>query len=122
MAVYSGVALVIGGIVTDSSRSFSTPASNHLLLARLSRSGDEHWGGKGYIAGRVTIDSVNPVSRRVRLFDLRTGMLAKEVWSDVDGNYRFDDVSMLSTFFVLTHDHLENYNAVVADRVTAVLA
>ncbi len=59
-----------------------------------------------------------PVSRRVRLLRKRDGLLAREVWSDAAGNYRFENVQHDIEYVVMSHDHTGLYNAVVADTVT----
>ena len=67
-------------------------------------------GGTLRVAGTVKIDGTPavPVRRRVRLFDVATGRPVRQVWSGADGTFLFDKV--------LTR----TYNAVVADRVSAV--
>lgn len=79
-------------------------------------------GGQGRIAGTVKVDSTPdyPVWRRVRLFALRDGRLAREAWSDpTTGAYSFDYVSRDLKFTVISYDHTGQYNAVVADNLTA---
>ena len=75
-------------------------------------------GGTGIISGTVTINTI-PGSRRVRLFDLKSGRLVREAWSDpATGAYQFVHIDRHRDYFVLVHDHLRIYNAVVADLVT----
>lgn len=56
-----------------------------------------------------------PVARKGRLIDTKSGRIAREVWSDVAGNYSFDYVAY-GPWTVLFHDHTGTYNAVVADN------
>ena len=79
-------------------------------------------GGTHRVAGTVAIDGTPavPVRRRVRLFHERTGRLVREVWSNLDGTFEFANLA-LAEYIVLTDDHTRLYNAVVADKVTAVV-
>jgi hypothetical protein len=72
------------------------------------------------IVGNVFVDDTPdiPVRRKVRLFNLIDGNLAREVWSDaVTGAYLFTGIA-LRDYFVVSHDHTGTYNAVIKDRVT----
>ena len=73
-------------------------------------------GGSGRVAGTVTIENV-PGARQVRLFNKRSGLLVSEVWSSPTGQYAFDGVDADQEYFVVTHDHLRVYNAVVQDML-----
>ncbi|MCK4165042.1 hypothetical protein HFK89_21925 [Ralstonia pseudosolanacearum] len=75
----------------------------------------DFWGN-GRIEGRVRIEGV-PAARRVRLFEALTGLLVAEAWSRRDGYYRFDYLDTGRDFFVLAHDHVRQFNAVIADWV-----
>lgn len=66
--------------------------------------------GSYYVAGTVTINAV-PVSRKVRLYLLKTGQLAGETWSAADGSYRFDGLEM-SEYYVWSEDYLRQYDPV----------
>jgi hypothetical protein len=76
--------------------------------------------GRGRITGKVTIETT-AASRRVRLFDLLTGILVAELWSAADGSYAFNQLDARRDYFVLAHDHVRQFNAVVADFVKPVL-
>lgn len=92
------------------------------LDARAESLGDQWWGGLGRIAGTVQIKGRpdSPVARKVRLFDVRTGILVRETWSDpVTGAYAFTGLDPTRDYLALAHDHTRQYNAVVADRLTA---
>jgi hypothetical protein len=92
------------------------------LAARAVSLGDQWWGGLGRIAGTVQIKGSpdRPVARQVRLFDVRTGILVRETWSDpVTGAYAFTGLDPARDYLALAHDHTRQYNAVVADRLTA---
>jgi hypothetical protein len=79
-------------------------------------------GGNGRIAGSVGIKGSpnTPVRRRVRLFDEKSGLLVREVFSDlVTGAYEFMYVSMEHKYTVVTYDYDNNYRAVLADNISA---
>jgi hypothetical protein len=75
----------------------------------------DFWGN-GRIEGKISIEGV-PASRKVRLFDVLTGLLIAETWSRKDGHYRFDYLDPNRDFFVLTHDYVRQFNAVIADWI-----
>jgi hypothetical protein len=82
-------------------------------------------GGNGRIVGSVAIKGSpnTPVQRRVRLFNEKTGMLVREVFSDpATGAYEFLYVSMDHKYTVVTFDYDNNYRAVVADNISAEFA
>lgn len=79
-------------------------------------------GGPFRVAGTVKIDGTPPVPvrRRVRLFDVISGRLVRQVWSDTGGAFSFERVRA-GEYLVVSDDYTRAYNAVVADRVLAVL-
>lgn len=83
-------------------------------LPLISRQNDFH--GIGRIEGVVSIEGT-PAARKVRLFDSRTSLLVAETWSQPNGRYRFDLLDLTRDYFVLSHDHTAQFNAVIADRV-----
>ncbi len=74
-------------------------------------------GGAGTIQGTVTIENI-PGARQVRLFDKRSGWVVAETWSSPTGHYEFNNVATDREYFVVAHDHLRVYNAVVQDMLT----
>ena len=74
-------------------------------------------GGTGTIQGTVTIENI-PGARQVRLFDKRSGLVVAETWSSPTGHYEFNNVAADREYFVVAHDHLRVYNAVVQDMLT----
>lgn len=70
--------------------------------------------GNGQIAGTVTVAGQAAV-RRVRLYDDATGALRGETWSGSDGSYQFAGLDRQRKYLAIAHDHLEQYNAAVAD-------
>jgi hypothetical protein len=84
--------------------------------AQLPSSRPRDFWGQGRIEGTVTIEGA-PSARKVRLFDLRTGLLIAQTWSRPDGAYRFDYLDASRDYFVLSHDHIRQFNAVIADGV-----
>jgi hypothetical protein len=75
----------------------------------------DFWGN-GAIAGKLSIEGT-PAARKVRLFDAMTGLLVAETWSRNDGQYRFDFLDPSRDYFVLAHDYVKQFNAVIADWV-----
>lgn len=82
---------------------------------------DAQDGGRYRVAGTVKIDGTpaTPVRRRVRLFDVVSGRLVREAWSAADGAFAFERIRD-GEYLVVSDDHTRLYNAVVADRVSAV--
>lgn len=78
-------------------------------------------GGPYRVAGTVKVDGTPavPVARRVRLFDVASGRLVRQVWSGADGAFAFARLRA-GEYLVVSDDHTRTYNAVVADRVAAV--
>lgn len=95
-----------------------TPFGTKRLL-RVHRVTDLYNGGVGTIRGKVTVDD-NPDSRKVRLYDLRSGRLLRMTWSAADGSYEFTGIDPALTYFVVGHDYTKTYNAVIQDMVKPV--
>jgi hypothetical protein len=75
-------------------------------------------GGAGRIYGTTTIAGTGvPVSRRVRVYNRNTGALLDQKWSGEDGSFEFTGFDVDSEYMVLSFDHTEVYNAVIADGV-----
>lgn len=82
---------------------------------------DQRYGGMYVVKGTVKVAGSPdvPVVRRVLLFNLLSScFLARAVWSSSDGSYRFDNVGR-GPWFVTSHDHTGEYNAVIADNIVA---
>jgi hypothetical protein len=78
----------------------------------------EHEGAGRIIGTTKNVgDPDYPVSRRVRLFRKRDGVLAREMWSDAAGNYQFNHVRADVEYVITSHDHTGLYNAVIADSI-----
>ncbi|MHC9036935.1 hypothetical protein ACYTTR_14515, partial [Cobetia marina] len=54
---------------------------------------------------------------RVRVHERATGRIVREMWSGVDGKYRFTDLDTRIAFYVMAFDHTLQQNAVVSDNV-----
>lgn len=78
-------------------------------------------GGGFSISGTVYLKGPpqTPVPRRVRLHDRATGRPVRETWSTADGHYEFTKIAA-GLYYVVTFDHTNNFNAVIADRIVAV--
>jgi hypothetical protein len=90
---------------------------NHKAATVLRAWKNIYQGGSGTIQGTVTIENI-PGARQVRLFDKRTGLVIGETWSTVTGHYEFNNINPTREYFVVAHDHLRVYNAVVQDMLT----
>ena len=86
---------------------------------------DIYRGGAGFVAGTVKErpkgapeGSEVPVSRRVRLYDERSGNRLGETWSDATtGAYRFEYIDLERIYTVLSYDHNGVFSAEVASGV-----
>lgn len=75
-----------------------------------------YYGGDRYIEGTVTLDGA-PVRRRVRLYDLRSGEIIGETWSNATtGLYRFDNVDEEREYQSIALDH-EKQSTPIAHEV-----
>lgn len=78
----------------------------------------EHYGDGRIVGTTKNIGDPNyPVSRRVRLYRKRDGLMARETWSNVAGDYVFEHVRADIPYVVIGYDHTGLYNAVIADGV-----
>lgn len=59
-----------------------------------------------------------PLSRRVRLYRDRDGMLIRETWSNAQGAYQFDYLEEWEAYTAISYDHTQTYRAVAADNLT----
>lgn len=78
-------------------------------------------GKGGYIAGRIFEKEI-PVIRRVMCYHRRTCLLVNMVYSDINGDYYFDDLEPNASYFVVALDENNDavqYNAVVQDLIAA---
>ena len=80
---------------------------------------DTRHGGNYRIVGTVTELGV-PGAYRVRLYERRTGLMAREMWSDSSGNYAFNFIAYRGDgYFAVAHDNDGNpLNAAIADLIT----
>ena len=73
--------------------------------------------GRGRIAGTVTVLG-QPASRRVRVYDLASGVLVGETWSSpIDGAYEIAGLNPARRYTVVGLDHTETHNAAIADLI-----
>lgn len=112
------MALIVAGAVARLSPGY--PAVVQRVAGSVVRGGDSRDGGGYRVPGTVAIDGTPdvPTRRQVRLFVKKEARLAREVWSDaVTGAYSFDNIK-LQPYFVVTHDYLGFYDAVIHDAIT----
>jgi hypothetical protein len=76
-----------------------------------------YFDGYGVISGVTTVENA-PKARRVRLYDKVSGLLLRETFSNSVGQYEFNSLDPAREYFVVAHDHLRIYNAVVQDMLT----
>lgn len=77
-------------------------------------------GGNGSISGTVKVGTL-AVKRKVRLYEANTGFFITEQWTGDDGSYLFSGVRTDIPYTVTSTDHTNQYNDVIAARVTAVV-
>lgn len=68
------------------------------------------------IADKVLIKGI-PTMRKVCLYLRVTNELVATTWSDVSGNYQFNNLQPNTEYYVLALDHERNYNAVIQDMI-----
>ena len=72
------------------------------------------------VSGIVTVGN-EPRSRKVRLHNLKTGELVREMWSDpVTGYYEFDQLELLE-YYVWSDDYTRIYEPVTHIALTSEL-
>lgn len=119
MATHTSAALLVG-VIALVTRPQPSPSSHKLEGVTFLR--DTYHSGNGKILGTVK-ESGTPdlaVRRRVRLHRKIDGMLIREVWSADDGSYAFLNVA-IQPYYVTSHDHTGNYNAVIKDSIVPVV-
>lgn len=75
----------------------------------------------GIITGKVLEQGV-PVSRRVLCHERATGVLVGSTWSDVSGDYVFNELDDSKKYYIVSLDEdmsTTQYNAVVQDLIPA---
>ena len=94
------------------------PPVRNVFVPSTMRIMDMHHGGQGSITGTVKDQGTpdTPVVRRVRLHRKSDGMLVRETWSAADGGYTFAKIAM-QLYYVVSHDHTGNFNAVIKDSI-----
>lgn len=82
---------------------------------------DREDGGLYRIYG-VVDRTGSPGSYRWRLFDRVSGRMIRELWTDSDGSYSFDNIAYrYQGYTMVLHDHSDTpCNATIFDRVTPV--
>lgn len=78
-------------------------------------------GGAGQVSGSVSNIGLpnQPVYRRVRLHEQRTGRLVREAWSDpVTGAYAFSGIRPDRKYYVAAFDHTGLYGGVIETDIT----
>lgn len=92
----------------------SSSASSHLTTSGLVLTGN------GSITGKV-LENGLPVSRRVMLYERRTGVYAAQTRSNKDGDYTFKRTNEALTYFIVSVDDNNDgvqYNLVGQDLIS----
>ena len=96
-----------------------TARSINLYPSRFEAARPLGFGGTGTVSGTTAVTGTPnaAVSRRVRLHDFETGLVAREMWSDTSGAYLFVKLAA-GDYYVTAFDQTGTYNAVIADKIT----
>lgn len=111
--------IILAGLLQNIAGAPPAILTRQALPALVAR--DMAHAGACRVAGTVTVAGTpdSPVHRRVRLYDRRTALLVREVFSDsVTGAYEFRQIAA-GRYFVVAHDHTDFFNAVIADDLAA---
>jgi hypothetical protein len=109
------------GYSSQSIGSQGSGSTNNNVILSVPFGKNIYHGGSGIIVGQ-TIENSSPVSRRVRLFNKRNGLLIKEVFSDNLGVYTFEYIDKRQEYFIMADDYRRIRNAVVMDGVVPIPA
>jgi hypothetical protein len=99
----------------------AAPAQASQGVMGLLQGQDMECGGHGCIYGTVELYAQAgniPLPRRVRLHRSRDGLLVREMWSDAQGNYRFEHITDRYKYDVIAWDHEGLQQSVVANDLT----
>lgn len=110
---------LLPGLFSHTAAPLSGPPSGGSRVYSAISGNDVEDQGRFSVHGTVAIASTPdvPVSRRVRLFCKASGRLVRETWSDAAGNYVFHNVRV-GPWLIVSHDHMNTYNAVIADNIS----
>jgi hypothetical protein len=111
----------IGGIFTFVAPAGILPPVKYNFVQAATKVRDFQYGGNGRVSGTTKIKGTpnTPVSRRVRLYEDRSGYLVSEQWSHADtGDYSFDNIRTDLSYTVIAYDQNHNFRAVLADNLT----
>jgi hypothetical protein len=110
----SDIGLVVAG--SPITQVVAAPVTTQAVKSLPFRAITPVFGGSGVISGVTKIGTL-AVKRKVHCFDSATMSLLSSKWSGDDGSYSFDGLDKGRRYTVLAADHLDVYNAVVADKV-----
>lgn len=82
-----------------------------------------YFHGKGSIVGtlkKAATPQDLPMSRRIYLIEEDSNIVVDEVWSDQNGNYRFDSIDENLHWTVVAYDHEQHFRSVIANNLKAV--
>lgn len=93
----------------------SAVIKDNVILVRINKPYSAINGSVSSIRGVVRKLGVN-LPCRVRLYEKQTGIKVDEILTDEFGNYVFTNLEKIK-FFIIAHDPLSQYNAVIQDNV-----
>lgn len=112
-AVYPGLEKSSNG---DQGQVVGPPNANGYLQVTGKR--DIYFGGGDSIKGVVTVENVPTGGKLVRLFDKASALLVGETVSAAGtGAYEFNGLDGRKEYFVVAHDNIRVYNAVISDMI-----
>lgn len=120
------ISTAVQSLATIASDGAMPPYGGTRLVAPLRGRNDHLSGvlgkGMGRVRGTVADEGKpndSPVSELVRLHRRADGLVVREMWSDrATGEFLFDYIDELQSYYVLSFDHDGNFLAVIADSLT----
>lgn len=111
--VYPGIEKSSNG---DQGQVVGSPNAKGYL--RVTGKKDIYFGGGDSIKGVVTVENVPTGGKLVRLFDKASALLVGETVSAAGtGAYEFNGLDGRKEYFVVAHDNIRVYNAVISDMI-----
>lgn len=111
--VYPGIEKSSNG---DQGQVVGSPNAKGYL--RVTGKKDIYFGGGDSIKGVVTVENVPTGGKLVRLFDKASALLVGETVSAAGtGSYEFNGLDGRKEYFVVAHDNIRVYNAVISDMI-----
>lgn len=94
----------------------SGPPVGKVTRAPFIQGPDTVYGGGDYLAGTTTLNNT-PQRAFLRVYEQASGVQAFGGWSDAQGAFRFNRVSLNLKFFIVAFDPVTGEQAVIFDRI-----